>query len=470
MSGWFPIRTREVKKVLGKLREDQATGPDGLSAKFLKRLAAVISLPLAILTRRIFSEGQWPNRWRLHHIVPLFKKGSVYQPGQYRGVHLTSIMSKTVERVIGLPLTRFLEQHGYGDAQWAFRKMSSARDLVTVYVAQWVLLICQGRKIGLYLSDISGAFDKVNRCLLIGKLSQIGLPSTFLDFLNSYLVTREGLVRVEGAVSEVMLLSNMVFQGTVLGPSLWNAFFGDVSVSVPQGSQEIKLFADDLTVMTHGPQHMSEELIFEELREVQTRTHAWGRKNQVQFDPAKEHFCIIHPTQGSGEDVKLLGALFDYALTMQPCIEGILSKIRHKIRALLRLRHMYSSAAMLGQYKCHIWGLKEYSNGAIIMAAGLQVKRLDSVQRGYLREINMTDTEAFVNHNFAPPSLRRCIGLLGLLHKRVLGKCHPGLCHILPFAQGPESDYHSKTLHSFADKQDFQARLYRRSLFAFILI
>ena len=105
----------------------------------------------------------------------------------------------------------------------------------------------------MYLSDISGAFDKVNRCLLIGKLSRIGLPSTFLDFLNSYLVTREGLVRVEGAVSEVMLLSNMVFQGTVLGPSLWNAFFGDVSVSVHQGGQEIKLFADDLTVMTHGP-------------------------------------------------------------------------------------------------------------------------------------------------------------------------------------------------------------------------
>ena len=190
----------------------------------------------------------------------------------------------------------------------------------------------------------------------------------------------------------------------------------------------------------------------------------------MQFAPAKKHFCIIHPTQGSGEDFKLLGNLFDRALTMQPCIEGILSKIRPKIRALLRLRHMYSSAAMLGQYKCHIWGLKEYSNGAIIMAAGLQFKRLDSVQRGFLRDINMTDTEAFVNYNFAPPSLRRCIGLLGLLHKRVLGKCHPGLCHILPFAQGLDADYHSKALHPFADKQDFQARLYRRSLFAYILV
>ena len=225
-----------MKKLLGKLRENQATGPDGLSAKLLKRLARVLALPLANLTRRIFLEGQWPSKWRLHHIVPLFKKGSVYQPGQYRGVHITSIISKTVERVIGLPLISFLEQRGYADSQWAFRKMASARGLVTVYVAQWVLLICQGRKVGLYLSDISGAFDKVNRCLLIGKLSQIGLPCTFLDFLNSYLLTREGFVRVEGAVSEVMLLSNMVFQGTVLGPCIWNALFGDVTASVPQGS------------------------------------------------------------------------------------------------------------------------------------------------------------------------------------------------------------------------------------------
>jgi hypothetical protein len=122
MSGWFPIRPRDVKKTLLKLRADQATGPDGLIAKFLKRIVIVLSLPFAILTRRILSESQWPARWRVHHFV-------LYKPGRYRGVHLTSIMSKTVERVIG-------QQQRYGDAQWAFRKMSGARDLVIVYVAQ----------------------------------------------------------------------------------------------------------------------------------------------------------------------------------------------------------------------------------------------------------------------------------------------------------------------------------------------
>ena len=81
MSDWFPIRPRVVKKLLLALREDQATGPDGFAAVFLKKLAEVISGPLAILTRRIFKEAIWPSDWKFHRIAPLFKKGSRFLPG-----------------------------------------------------------------------------------------------------------------------------------------------------------------------------------------------------------------------------------------------------------------------------------------------------------------------------------------------------------------------------------------------------
>lgn len=84
----FSILPRFVKRLLCKLRVDQATGPDGFSALFLKRLAPALSLPIAIIARRIFNEGCWPSKWRLDHIVPLFKRGSVYAPGQYTGIHI----------------------------------------------------------------------------------------------------------------------------------------------------------------------------------------------------------------------------------------------------------------------------------------------------------------------------------------------------------------------------------------------
>ena len=108
MPAWFAIRARNVKRMLLKLRVDQATGPDGFSTKLLIRLASVICVPLAMLIRRMFNEARWPDKWRIHHVVPFFKRGSVFMPGQYRGVHLTSILFKTVERVIGQPLIHSL--------------------------------------------------------------------------------------------------------------------------------------------------------------------------------------------------------------------------------------------------------------------------------------------------------------------------------------------------------------------------
>ena len=83
----------------------------------------------------------------------------------------------------------------------------------------------------------------------------------------------------------------------------------------------------------------------------------------------------------------MLGTLVDCKLTMQPCVEQVLSKARPKIRALLRLRHMFSIDGLIMQYKTHIWGFAEYSNGAIIVASQSQLKRLDKMQRWFLHEL-----------------------------------------------------------------------------------
>ncbi len=40
------------------------------------------------------------------------------------------------------------------------------------------------------------------------------------------------------------------------------------------------------------------------------------------------------------------------------------------------------------------------------------------MQWGFLYEIGIDDAQAFVDFNFAPPSLRRAIGMLGFVHKR----------------------------------------------------
>ena len=82
---------------------------------------------------------------------------------------------------------------------------------------------------------------------------------------------------------------------------------------------------------------------------------------------------------------------------------------------------------MFIHYNAHIWSKTEYHNGALIIAGEIRLRKLDKMQRGFLYELGSDDKHVFVEHNFAPPSLRRTIGILGFLHKRNLGTCHPAL-------------------------------------------
>ena len=87
--------------------------------------------------------------------------------------------------------------------------------------------MCRGAKVGIYCSDVSGAFDHVSADKLIRKLAACGVNSRMLQVIRSWLRDRKARVVVAGAESQEFNLSNMLFQGTVWGPPLWNAFFGD---------------------------------------------------------------------------------------------------------------------------------------------------------------------------------------------------------------------------------------------------
>jgi len=464
MSSFIAIRTRQVEKQLSCLDENKATGPDRMSACILRKLASVLALPLAIICRRLLYEGAWPEIWKVHYLVAIYKRGVVHNPGNYRGVHLTSILSKVVERVIGSPLIAYLQEKGYGLNQWAYRKRCSSRDMALMCITSCVLAICQGYKMGVYLGDISGAFDRVCKDYMIAKLYSIGVPDFFLDFLNAYLSPRIGYVCIAGALSEAFELANMVFQGTVLGPTLWNCFFSDVALAMAGTGCEEKLFADDISAYKKFRLSICNDDVRADMAKAKHEVHQWGKRNRVSFDASKEHVVILHPSHGEGDDFRLVGTLVDAKLSMQPAVQDILDKVHPKTKAILRTRGLYNHADMIRQYKTHIWSLIEYHNGVIQHACASQLQRIDAAQRGYLRELHLTEESGFVVYNFAPPSLRRDIGLLGFLHKRTLEQCHPAI--IAFFGRAPHvQPWHDKQLQTYLAQCTHQRGLYERSIF-----
>ena len=89
--------------------------------------------------------------------------------------------------------------------------------------------------------------------------------------------------------------------------------------------------------------------------------------------------------------------------------------------------------------------------GGIFHASSYRLAKIDHAQDRFLRELGIPAEQAFLEFNFAPPKLRRNIGILGLLHKRVLGLCHPSFDRLIPWYNTrfdiPRGHGHNKQLY-----------------------
>ena len=124
-----PPTIEATEAALKALDEDSALGPDLLPTRILKQCAHALAPILHTLIIAILKFGEWPTLWTIHWVVPLFKRKSVYDPGNYRGIHLTSQISKVVERVIAsLFVPQLILTGAFGRNQFAYMPERGARD------------------------------------------------------------------------------------------------------------------------------------------------------------------------------------------------------------------------------------------------------------------------------------------------------------------------------------------------------
>ena len=433
--GFLPVRRRYARSVLKDLKENSGTGPDLLVAKILRRCRSVLELPVTLLARSMLSSGIWPQRWRLHWVQPLYKKKSRADVGNYRGIHLTPQLSKVLERVVGKTFLPWINRNNkFGDHQYAYGKGRSHRDALAVNVNSWLLKLEDKEIVALYCSDVSGAFDRVSRERLLRKLAVSGLHSKIVAFLDSWLADRVSVVIVGGESSIPRVLANSVFQGTVLGPPLWNLFYLDAFSAVRKLDFVDVVFADDFNYWKGFPGGTALQDMMDECRRCQTSLHTWGRANSVKFDPSKESFHILHRRWSHGEDFLLLGVLFDCELRMHSAISRLARKAGWRLQAILRPRRFFRQFELVNLYKSLVLSYLESGLAAYFHAAPSVLLPIDRVQRRLLRELELSEFEALDRYKLAPLCTRRDIGMLGLLHRISLGDAPAQLAELFPQA------------------------------------
>jgi len=413
------FRSRNAFYFLSTLEQDSATGPDAISTILLRHIAKTICFAFSLLARRIVECGKWPTCWKYHWIFPLFKKGLRSCCDNYRGLHLTSQLSKCMERFIG---THFMYRlsASFGDTQFAYRRFHGSRDSLTYVVLTWLLSFAYGKKVALYCSDVASAFDRVKTSLLLSKLRRMGIHPSILRVLQSWLSGRRAKVTVHGQTSDEFDLSDMTFQGTVWGPCLWNGFFADIVFPTRRCAFEEVIFADDLNAFRSFDNSVPLEFLLEQLKRCQDEVHLWGIANGVTFEQRKESFHVLSHVHFHGSPFRLLGVTFDLQLTMSDAIFECTHECHWRLSSILRARRYFSLTDLVLQYKSQVLSYLEYRTAAISHAADTHLYVLDSVQRRFLENVNLLPQTAFAKCNLAPLSCRRDIANLGVIYRAVI--------------------------------------------------
>ena len=94
---------------------------------------------------------------------------------------------------------------------------------------------------------------------------------------ESWLQQRTAHVVVEGHFSDKMVFKNMVFQGTVLGPSFWNLFYEDARRAIHETGFEEIVYADDSNGFKEFEHNASVVSVLADAKKCETELHKWGR-------------------------------------------------------------------------------------------------------------------------------------------------------------------------------------------------
>ena len=221
------INTNDVATGIKLLKHNKSDGNEGLMSNHFIFGSTLLFEKIARLCTAMLCHGYAAPNLRLSTIIPIVKnkKSSINDSDNYRGIALSSILSKLIDIIIIKKQSNHLDT---SDLQFGFKEKSStvqcsfvAKEVINYYCRN------EGNVYATFL-DASKAFDRVKFDTLFELLLAKHICPTIARLLSFLYTNQQCRVKWCGEVSSSFSVQNGVKQGGVLSPRLFNIYLDEL--------------------------------------------------------------------------------------------------------------------------------------------------------------------------------------------------------------------------------------------------
>ena len=265
--------------------------------------------------------------------------------------------------------------------------------MVNAYISE---TLDNGGQVDVVYTDFSKAFDRVSHPILLEKLWKFGVRDPLLRWCADYLTGRSQLVKLGDSISQPILVTSGVPQGSYIGPPFFLVLINDLPDIIKHCIS--LLFADDAKFLLRIDSPISPELLQSDLRALEN----WCDRNEMQLNVDKcsilrygtKKSLIFFPYRlyntplSVAREITDLGVIFSSNFSFKALIERIKNKSLRILGLLNRIlpfknlvtyKRLYESLVrpVIALYASPIWSpyLK------------VETSLLESVQHKYMRQL-----------------------------------------------------------------------------------
>ena len=259
-----PISESDILHAAKKLKSRKSAYSDRIKNEMIKSSVEILLHGYYKLFNLVLEYGSFPDQWCEGLITPIFKSGDNNDTNNYRGICVTSCLSKFFCIILNERLTNYVHENNMvHPSQIGFQSGQRTADhiftLKTIFDKQ--MNTNRNDKVYACFVDFKKAFDSVWHEGLFFKLLENKIDGNFLSLIKSLYQTSKCAIKLSQSRTKFFSYSRGVRQGCILSPILFNLYINELAAIfdnvnsdpfiLPNNTKlSCLLYADDLIILS----------------------------------------------------------------------------------------------------------------------------------------------------------------------------------------------------------------------------